>query len=86
MPPPQTGLVTWASTFIIKSVREQDYGDYVCVAENELGASTTQVRFTRPTRPDPPLALKVCAAPAFLTVPSGLVKKKKNVLLLITCL
>ncbi|XP_050709640.1 nephrin-like [Eriocheir sinensis] len=55
----KTGLVTWASTFIIKSVREQDYGDYVCVAENELGASTTRVRFTRPTQPDPPLALKI---------------------------
>ncbi|XP_071534637.1 nephrin-like isoform X2 [Panulirus ornatus] len=55
----KTGLVSWASTFSIKNVLESDYGYYLCVAENDLGASTVSVHFTRPTRPDPPLALKV---------------------------
>ncbi|XP_042221326.1 nephrin-like [Homarus americanus] len=55
----KTGLVSWASTFFIKNVNELDYGNYECVAENELGASTISVHFTPPTRPDPPLALKV---------------------------
>lgn len=55
----QTGLVSWASTFYIRNVHEDDYGRYECIAENELGASTFTVRFIKPTRPDPPLSLKV---------------------------
>ncbi|XP_069173216.1 nephrin isoform X1 [Procambarus clarkii] len=55
----KTGLVSWASTFYIKHVNDPDYGNYECVAENELGASTVTVHFMPPTRPDPPLALKV---------------------------
>ncbi|XP_042868952.1 nephrin-like isoform X2 [Penaeus japonicus] len=55
----RTGLVSWASTFYIRNVHEDDYGRYECIAENELGASTFTVRFIKPTRPDPPLSLKV---------------------------
>ena len=55
----QTGLISYASTFYIRSVTMSDYGYYECVAENELGAQTFSVHFTAPTRPDPPFALKV---------------------------
>ncbi|XP_037781127.1 LOW QUALITY PROTEIN: nephrin-like [Penaeus monodon] len=55
----RTGLVSWASTFYIRNVHEDDYGRYECIAENELGASTFTVRFIKPTGPDPPLSLKV---------------------------
>ncbi|XP_068214395.1 synaptogenesis protein syg-2-like [Palaemon carinicauda] len=53
------GLVSWRSTFYIRNVNDLDYANYECVAENDLGASTSVVKFSRPTRPDPPLSLKI---------------------------
>lgn len=57
--PSQIGLITWKSSFFIRNVNEGDYGHYECVAENELGAYPFTIHFTPPTRPDPPIALKV---------------------------
>ncbi|XP_037072882.1 LOW QUALITY PROTEIN: nephrin-like [Pollicipes pollicipes] len=50
-------LVTWQSVLKVVSVVTADYGEYVCVARNELGFQRQPIVLGGTTSPDPPLEL-----------------------------
>ena len=55
----QMDLVMWESSLEVTSLRSRDYGQYDCIARNELGFNKTSVTLTGTSRPDPPLSLRV---------------------------
>ncbi|RWS14166.1 nephrin-like protein, partial [Dinothrombium tinctorium] len=55
----QLNIITFQSVLLIKDVSNSDYGEYKCVARNELGFDTIDINFSRTTIPDPPIALRV---------------------------
>lgn len=55
----QSDLVTFESTLFVKDIRSSDYGDYECVARNELGFDSAKVHLDTISAPDPPLKLRV---------------------------
>ena len=55
----QIDLVVWESSLDIKDLRSRDYGQYDCIARNEMGFNKTSVILTGTSRPDPPLSLRV---------------------------
>ena len=55
----QVDTVTWESTLEVANVRLFDYGQYDCIARNEMGTNRTEVILSDTSRPDPPLALRV---------------------------
>lgn len=55
----QLDALTSESTLIITHVTNSDYGNYECVARNDLGFSTTSPRLEVTSAPDPPDALTV---------------------------
>lgn len=55
----QLDALTSESTLIITHVTSSDYGNYECVARNDLGFSTTSPRLEVTSAPDPPDGLTV---------------------------
>jgi hypothetical protein len=55
----QLDIVTYQSTLVINSVSKHDYGSFKCVARNQLGYDSLSINFTRTSKPDCPLSLKV---------------------------
>ena len=55
----QIDLVVWESSLEIKDLRSRDYGQYDCIARNEMGFNKTSVFLTGTSRPDPPLSMRV---------------------------
>lgn len=55
----QLDIVTYQSTLVINRVSSHDYGTYKCVARNQLGYDSLAINFTRTSKPDCPLSLKV---------------------------
>ncbi|XP_017838781.1 nephrin isoform X2 [Drosophila busckii] len=47
------------SALLIESTAAEDYGQYECVVRNSLGQASTTLEFSKPTRPDTPLQLRV---------------------------
>ena len=58
----QIDLVVWESTLEVSALRSRDYGQYDCIARNEMGFNKTSVILTGTSRPDPPLTLHVVNA------------------------
>lgn len=54
----QLGNDVHQSTLRLASVREEDYGGYVCQAQNGDGERSTELRLQRKSRPEPPTQLK----------------------------
>ena len=54
----QEDLVTWQSVLKVTSVVTADYGDYVCVARNELNFQRQEIVLGGTTSPDPPIEVK----------------------------
>jgi hypothetical protein len=55
----QVDIVTWESTLEVTNVRLLDYGQYDCIARNEMGANELKVFLSDTSRPDSPIALRV---------------------------
>ena len=55
----QVDIVTWESTLEVANVRSRDYGQYDCIARNEMGTNRAKVFLSGTSRPDPPIALRV---------------------------
>ncbi|KAG8193661.1 hypothetical protein JTE90_024024 [Oedothorax gibbosus] len=51
--------VTYQDVLVIDDVRAKDFGDYICVARNELGFETIQVALLPDGAPDPPHIVRV---------------------------
>lgn len=62
LPLRKIGLITMESVLLINDVSPADYGLYQCKAENELGKSSADVFFSKPTPPDTPVALRAINA------------------------
>lgn len=55
----QIDPLTYESTLLIEKVGKTDYGNYECMARNELGSSKENVRLDITSKPDPPLSLNI---------------------------
>lgn len=55
----QIDPLTYESTLLIEKVGKNDYGNYECMARNELGSSKENVRLDVTSKPDPPLSLNI---------------------------
>uniref|UniRef100_T1IZV2 Nephrin n=1 Tax=Strigamia maritima TaxID=126957 RepID=T1IZV2_STRMM len=55
----QTGLIVAESELIVNEVKFKDYGIYECMARNEIGYASTEIRLEGTSHPDVPLAIKV---------------------------
>ena len=51
--------VTYESALLIQKASSHDYGEYTCIARNNMGIDSAPIFFTRTLKPDPPLALRV---------------------------
>lgn len=54
--------VTYESVLSIHKIDSKDYGLYQCKAGNALGSVSTTVNLTTPSKPDPPLEMRVVNA------------------------
>ena len=57
--PFQVDVVTWESHLWVQDVRSRDYGQYDCVARNEMGFDRAPVQLSGTSRPDAPVSLHV---------------------------
>jgi hypothetical protein len=55
----QVDVVTWESYLYISNVASDDYGQYECVARNEMGFDRAVVHLSGTSRPDVPISLRV---------------------------
>lgn len=55
----QIDALTYESTLLIEKVANTDYGNYECIARNDLGQSKENVRLDITSKPDTPLSLNV---------------------------
>lgn len=51
--------LTYESVLMIKRVAPADYGDYDCMAKNDLGQTNETINLKVTSPPDPPLELKI---------------------------
>ncbi|GIY41539.1 nephrin [Caerostris darwini] len=51
--------VTWQGILTINEVVSKDFGEYICVARNEIGFDTFTVSFLPDSTPDPPLIVRI---------------------------
>lgn len=51
--------LTYESTLKVDKIAPADYGDYECVARNELGEAVEKVRLDIPSQPETPLSLNI---------------------------
>ncbi|KAF8777665.1 Nephrin like protein [Argiope bruennichi] len=50
---------TWQGILTIKDVEAKDFGEYICVARNEIGFETFKVSFLPDSTPDPPIIVRI---------------------------
>lgn len=55
----QIDSLTYESNLLIEKVANSDYGNYECIARNELGESKENVRLDVTSKPDTPITLNV---------------------------
>lgn len=55
----QVDALHFESTLLVESTSADDYGQYECVVRNALGQASTSLEFSKPSRPDTPLQLRV---------------------------
>uniref|UniRef100_A0AAG5DPW8 Nephrin n=1 Tax=Anopheles atroparvus TaxID=41427 RepID=A0AAG5DPW8_ANOAO len=55
----QIDALTYESTLVVERVAANDYGQYECIARNELGNVKEKVRLDVTSPPDPPVSLNV---------------------------
>lgn len=55
----QIDALTFESILLIEKVGKTDYGDYECMARNELGSSKEIVKLEVTSKPDTPLSLNI---------------------------
>lgn len=58
-PVTRMNMITYQSVLKIRKVSHSDYGNYDCIARNELGFNRYTMNFNRTSKPDPPLAVRV---------------------------
>ncbi|XP_042902394.1 nephrin isoform X3 [Parasteatoda tepidariorum] len=58
----QIDFVSYESILIVKDMKAQDYGDYMCKAINELGFETFKIPLGQKSAPDPPISLRAINA------------------------
>lgn len=51
--------LTYNSTLVVMKIAPADYGEYECVARNELGESSEKMRLDIPSQPETPLSLNI---------------------------
>ncbi|GFV89412.1 nephrin [Trichonephila clavipes] len=51
--------VTWQGILTIQDVVAKDFGDFICIARNEIGFETIKVSFLPDSIPDPPLIVRI---------------------------
>ncbi|GFS44577.1 nephrin [Nephila pilipes] len=51
--------VTWQGILTIQDVIAKDFGEYICIARNEIGFETIKVSFLPDSIPDPPLIVRI---------------------------
>lgn len=52
-------FMTWESKLIVKEIKAEDYGDYECIAKNELGFESYKIPLVKKSPPDTPVSLSV---------------------------
>ncbi|KAF7487628.1 Nephrin [Sarcoptes scabiei] len=52
-------LITYQSVLIINDITSSDYGQYECVAQNDLGFDALFIGLNRTSKPDPPRSLRI---------------------------
>ncbi|XP_030560448.1 nephrin [Drosophila novamexicana] len=55
----QVDPLHFESALLVESTSADDYGQYECVVRNSMGQASTTLEFSKPTRPDTPLQLRV---------------------------
>ncbi|XP_037715828.1 nephrin isoform X2 [Drosophila subpulchrella] len=55
----QVDTLNYESALLIENTSADDYGQYECVVRNALGQASTTLEFSKPSRPDAPLQLRV---------------------------
>ncbi|XP_017149370.1 nephrin isoform X2 [Drosophila miranda] len=55
----QVDALNYESALLIENTSADDYGQYECVVRNALGQASTTLEFSKPSRPDTPLQLRV---------------------------
>ncbi|XP_030244136.1 nephrin isoform X2 [Drosophila navojoa] len=55
----QVDPLHFESALLVESTSADDYGQYECVVRNAMGQASTTLEFSKPTRPDTPLQLRV---------------------------
>ncbi|XP_054719331.1 nephrin-like [Uloborus diversus] len=58
----QLGYYTWEGTLSIDNVTVKDFGEYKCIARNELGFDTAEITLLPDSAPDPPIVFKAINA------------------------
>ncbi|GAB6027447.1 hypothetical protein CHUAL_001708 [Chamberlinius hualienensis] len=58
----QVDLITWDGFLYISNVQTKDYGEYECVARNELGFAVWKIKLDGTGLPDPPVSIKAINA------------------------
>ncbi|KAG8196719.1 hypothetical protein JTE90_023227 [Oedothorax gibbosus] len=57
-----TDFISYESILIVKDMKAQDFGDYECIAKNDLGFESFKIPVGQKSAPDPPLSLNVLNA------------------------
>lgn len=52
-------LVIWEGILYVNSIQSKDYGQYDCIARNELGFATWKIQLNGTSAPDPPLSPRI---------------------------
>ncbi|XP_054719088.1 nephrin-like [Uloborus diversus] len=55
-------FISYESILTVKDLKTQDYGDYECIAKNDLGFESYKIPLGQKSAPDPPLSLTVLNA------------------------
>ncbi|KAM8713441.1 hypothetical protein ACLKA7_013711 [Drosophila subpalustris] len=55
----QVDPLHFESALLVESTSADDYGQYECVVRNSMGQASTTLEFSKPSRPDVPLQLRV---------------------------
>lgn len=58
----QLDAITYESILSINKIDEKDYGQYQCKASNALGFRITTITLSLPSKPDPPLTVRIVNA------------------------